>query len=365
MPDLLTLYLWYLYISLTVISLALIIGSLLVFRKNRSSTQTATNPCISIIIAAKNEAQNLRKLIQALASQTASVPSFEVIIVDDHSSDSTSRVLQSLAIEYPWLTPLSLSEVKGSGKRAALSYGISKAKYEFVGITDADCLPGAEWIESLQRAFASSHGFVFGPAVSDMTGNYISKIGSFENFNGSLLIYFAAFIGKPFSARAANFGFPKQLFYDLGGYTGIGESLSGDDDLLIREAFKSGIQVDFFTNLAGAVRYYHKKNLLDYLRQKARHTSSSHHYLLSHKLALTFWHGINIFAQWAFIFTAFSPFFGYLTVVKMIVEFVKTSLLQKYFGYNFSFLDKLVLPFIYEFFIEVNFIYSFFRKSKW
>lgn len=366
MPDLLTIYLWYLYISLTAISTLLIIYNFKLFN-NPASPAVKTNalPGVSVVIAAKNEAHNIPNLIDALSRQTASPELFEVLIVDDHSSDTTRELIQSLSEQYPWLVSFSLPKGGASGKRVALSFGIARAKFDFIGITDADCIPSTAWIESLQRSFVKDNSFIFGPAISDMTGNYISRIGSFENFKGSLLIYASAYIGKPFSARAANFGFPKEIFNRLGGYSGIGESLSGDDDLLIREAFKSGIKVNYFTNLSGAVHYFQKRNIKDYLRQKARHTSSSHHYLLTHKLALTFWHGINIFAQWAFLFVPFSPYFGFLTLYKVLIEFVKTTLFQKYFGYNFSFLDKLVLPFIYEFFIEVNFIYSFFRKSKW
>lgn len=336
-----------------------------IFTSNNLSETNKPLPNISIVIAAKNEARNLQRLIDALACQSADTGSFEVIIINDHSQDDTERLLINYALQYPWLRTGNLNNSYFSGKRNALLKGISMAKHENIGITDADCVPAVHWIETLQKSLVSGAGMVFGLAVSEITENYISRIGSYENFKGSLLILFAAYMGKPFSARAANLAFSKALFLKLGGYTSIAESISGDDDLLIREAFKAKQKINYFTNPDSRVLYFQKDNLRDYLRQKARHTSSSHHYLLSHKLALTFWHGINIFAQWSFLFWYFSPYFLYLTILKMAIEYMTLIFFQKNFGYKFRFFDKLLLPFIYEFFVEVNFIYSFFRKSKW
>jgi len=59
---------------------------------------------VSVLVPAKDEAENLPVFMeQAAAAFAASPASFEVIVVDDGSSDTTWAVLQELASRYPFL----------------------------------------------------------------------------------------------------------------------------------------------------------------------------------------------------------------------------------------------------------------------
>ncbi|HPF09795.1 MAG TPA: glycosyltransferase, partial [Candidatus Cloacimonadota bacterium] len=50
---------------------------------------------ISVIIAAKNEAQNLPALLSSIAQLEIPEVPYEIIIVSDHSSDETQSVIQN------------------------------------------------------------------------------------------------------------------------------------------------------------------------------------------------------------------------------------------------------------------------------
>lgn len=330
-------------------------------RKHLSDSRICTG--ISIIVAARNEENNLPKLLEAIRNQNAVSIPFELIIINDASDDATTQFLENKNVQMPWLRVINMS--KSFGKRFALNKGIEASQFPFIAITDADCQPENGWLSALERNFNQGYDVIFGMAYSKMTKNYVSRIGSYENFRGTLLLLAAAYLKIPYSARAANFGFRKDAFYAIGGYKATNDSASGDDDLLIREAFKARMKIHYFLDKGSFVLYFQKEHISEYLRQKARHTGSSHHYLFLHQFLLTYWHAMNIFAQWAILFWPFSVWFAGLTGLKILFDVIIASLFGRKFGYKFRFIDKFVIPFIYEFFIEVNFFYSFFRKSKW
>ena len=51
---------------------------------------------ISVVIAARNEAENIAACIQSLQHQTYSKENFEVIVIDDHSEDNTFEIAKEI-----------------------------------------------------------------------------------------------------------------------------------------------------------------------------------------------------------------------------------------------------------------------------
>src|SRR5258706_4955937 len=62
-----------------------------------STTGKRSQTKISVIIPARNEKENIEKLLQALQQQTYPGELFEVIVVDDHSTDSTVTIVKQFA----------------------------------------------------------------------------------------------------------------------------------------------------------------------------------------------------------------------------------------------------------------------------
>ena len=64
----------------------------------------STRPDVSILVPAKDEAENLPLFMEQARAAFASAPlRYEVIVIDDGSVDDTWNVLQRLAAEYPFL----------------------------------------------------------------------------------------------------------------------------------------------------------------------------------------------------------------------------------------------------------------------
>ena len=81
-----------LLLLIQLVLLAIVIANIVHLRRTGPS-QTSRRPKLSILIPARDEADNLRRLFSSLENQI--YPDFEVIVYDDESSDDTWSLLQS------------------------------------------------------------------------------------------------------------------------------------------------------------------------------------------------------------------------------------------------------------------------------
>src|SRR5690242_6793373 len=91
----------------------------------------SSQPFISVIIPARNEAPHLGKLLEALENQGYPKVCFEIIIVDDYSTDDTAALarqsgLSNLSLIKP------LVDATLSSKKKAIEAGVAKAKGELI-----------------------------------------------------------------------------------------------------------------------------------------------------------------------------------------------------------------------------------------
>jgi len=320
---------------------------------------------ISIIVAAKNEANNIETLINHLKKLEYPVDSFEVILVDDNSADNTYDIIKQLIITLLNFRVLSTKSTGFSGKRDALSLGIQNAKYPFIMITDADCCPGSNWLKSFSQKFNRGYGMLYGVAPFYQNKNLINQISCFENLKSSFLSFAMTSLGLPYSATARSFGFAKKVFDSIGGYSNTRDTKSGDDDLLLREAVKKKIRIGVVTDVNSFVFSRTKNNFKEYLQQKARHTQTSFYYLNIHKIILGFWHLLNLFFLFSTFLMFLNPIFGILLPSKVLIDLLFTKTSQKRFGYNYSLLNIFYLQILYEVFLVVHFLNARFTEIKW
>lgn len=319
----------------------------------------------SIIVAAKNEESNIKNLIEQLNLQDYDSSSFEVIIVDDNSSDNTFIEANAIIKDYSNFSVHKNEEVELKGKRGALQFGISKAKYDFILITDADCSPSKGWISAFNSKFSTGYDMLLGIVPFYRNKGIVNFVSCYENFKNTLLGLFFLKIGLPYTAAARSFGFSKRKFYEISGYKNTTDTLSGDDDLLLREAIKNKLRIGAVTDASAFVLSDSKNSWKNYFHQRARHTQSSFHYLLPQQIMLTVWHFINLAADFSLLIALFYPQFIILFSVKMLFGIISLILFSKRLGYR---LHLLTFPFgeiVYGVLILINFINSLLLKPKW
>ena len=74
----------------------------------------SSRPDVSILVPAKDEAENLPVFMEQASAAFASAPQrYEIIVIDDGSVDDSWSVLQQLAAQYPFLRPVRHSVKRG------------------------------------------------------------------------------------------------------------------------------------------------------------------------------------------------------------------------------------------------------------
>ncbi len=320
---------------------------------------------ISIIIAAKNEEKNIPSLIESLSSLNYPAEKYEVIIVDDESDDKTySTVLNLISKKNNFRVIKSVAKTL-PGKKGALTIGIEEAQFDYIIITDADCQHSKEWIASFADKFNSGYELIFGITPYFQERSFVNLLTCFENLRSSILTFSLAKMGLPYSAAARSFGFTKTLFKKVNGYSGTLETKSGDDDLFLREAVKLKVKVGLTANKDAFIFTSSEDSFKKYLDQKARHTSTSLHYLFHNKILLGLWHGINILFLLTPFFTFYYLPFLFLFLLKILSDYLMVILLQGKFNYKFLFLQIIYYQIIYEVLLIIHFFNAIFKKVKW
>jgi biofilm PGA synthesis N-glycosyltransferase PgaC len=154
-------------------------------------------PFVSVVIAAHNEAESLRRKLANLIQVKYPSERYEIVVVSDGSTDGTNRILQ----EHSSLKQLRvILRPRHEGKSAALNHGIEAARGEILIFTDARQTVAPDAISHLVSNFADrSVGCVSGElflhegdadTVSNGIGIYWSiekKIRQWESDAGSVM----------------------------------------------------------------------------------------------------------------------------------------------------------------------------------
>ena len=121
---------------------------------------------ISVIIAVRNEENNIKPLLDSLCLQSYPTDLFEIIIVDDHSEDDTWNLLNNYPAGNRRISFIKLADHINkedsivSHKKKAIETGISQATGTLIVTTDADCLFHPDWLLTIAR-FYETHSAKF------------------------------------------------------------------------------------------------------------------------------------------------------------------------------------------------------------
>lgn len=100
---------------------------------------------ISVIVSTYNAEEWLEKVLIGYSVQT--YKDFEVIIADDGSRPSTKALIDRYAINYPVPLRHIWHEDQGYRRQEILNVAIVEASYEYIIMTDGDCIPRKDFVE--------------------------------------------------------------------------------------------------------------------------------------------------------------------------------------------------------------------------
>ncbi|TDQ06668.1 glycosyltransferase family 2 protein [Pedobacter metabolipauper] len=243
-----------------------------------SSKQVRTK--VSVIVAARNEEMNIAKTLDDLVAQNYDKNLLEIIFIDDHSTDRTSEIISSYADRGVKLITLNESKPLNSYKKKAIQIAIAQSEGDLIVTTDADCRMGANWLKMIVSFYEEKKYKMISSPVA-----YHQEQGFFERAQSLEFLYLiglgASTIGndKPSTCNGANLAYEKAAFYEVGGFKGIDDLASGDDELLLHKmAAKYTGRIGFLKNDAAVVYTHAKATLADFIQQRKRWASKSTSY---------------------------------------------------------------------------------------
>lgn len=182
--------------------------------KNQVFNNCDVPPPVSVVVCARNNAEDLEQLLPELFGQN--YPSFEVVVVDNCSEDSTEDVLSDMRSRYP---DLRTTYIKNEAwfldpKQFARFVGVKAARFEWVLFMDPVARPDTKnWLAAMSLSFTSQRSFVLGyfsyqykPGLANAFIRYDS-LCSFMNYFGCALSL------SPFSGDIRNMAVRKSLFH--------------------------------------------------------------------------------------------------------------------------------------------------------
>jgi len=326
------------------------------FRKNTLLKSNFNQP-ISVLICAKNEAENLLKNLPFLLKQH--YKNFELVLINDCSNDATLDVFKKFKKEFP--SKIKIVDVKTNeqfwgSKKYALTLGIKAASYEHLLFTDADCKPVSEnWISEMANNFNEKHQLILGyGAYKKLEKSFLNKLIRFETLLTAIQYLSYSKIGIPYMGVGRNLAYTKTMFFSVNGFVNHMKIKSGDDDLFINQvASKTNTATCYSQN--SFTESNPKITFKEWIQQKRRHVSTASHYKKFHKLLLGLFYSSQILF-WAFSIILFSILYKWELV--LIVIFIRLIIQYSIIWYSAKKLNEkdliLLAPFLELFLIIIQ-----------
>jgi len=256
----------------------------LVQRLNTPPIKGSQKHSVDILIAARNEAVNLKKFLPKVLKQEGE--NISVLVVNDNSEDDTGEILRRFEKEYNQLKVISAFAKTRPGKKAALTQAIELSNADWILATDADCKPTTHnWAKRMRNAIGSKTEIVLGYSPYRKLPGWLNRWIRFEALYTAAQYMSATLTGRPYMGVGRNILYSRALFDRVGGFESHAHLAGGDDDLLVNQgatATNTQICID-----ADAWVYSEPHtSWSEYVRQKTRHLSVGTTYKRSDQLWL-------------------------------------------------------------------------------
>ena len=320
-----------------------IIISGLLFRERTSAEYEQSLPFTTVVIAARNEEDNLPSLLDDLVNQKIDKNKFEVIIANDRSVDNTEKIINEYSNRYKFIKAIHIiKKATMAPKKYALKNAINKSRGEIILATDADCRVSRDWATSMASLVNQTDKVVIGYSEVSVQNSLIHEIQKIDFLgimaaNGGLLTN-----GIVCSGSGQNLGYKKKDFFDIGGFEEVKHRQSGDDMYIVQKISKiKGATFNYDKN--SFVTTLPKNSLFSYINQRIRWSSNSKLTLFTSPLFFLFLTSAllanaNILVSLLFSLNTFII----LTLVKFLLELLVLNIGSKLFFTRFSFFSYIV-----------------------
>lgn len=357
-----------LILSLYTILMVVLLGGWVRIRRQKMPSRAGTLHTVSIIVAVRNESENIETLVYSLTNMAFPKDRFEVIVVNDHSTDTTAEQATKSLVGIENAKLLTLPDGKG-GKKAALQYGIAEARFEIIATTDADCTLSKNWLTCVASYFSSPETkMLIGPVRLQGSEAFFGKlqVAEFIAITGTTAA--AVGLGHPIMCNGANLAFRKEEFTAVGGYDDNMSVASGDDEFLMRkilQRYPNGIR--FLNYYEAVVSTAAQKDMGQFLQQRIRWAGKwKHNTDAVARLVAVFILASQISFLGLVIVNLVAPNISIVALVmKIFLEGVFVYWVGRFLDHRMEVLTFIVLQFLYPVYVVFVGVYSLAAPFQW
>jgi len=236
----LTIYILISLIALVIVKdIYLLIRITWFFRKPPDATES---PFVSVLVAVRNEAGNIRDCLHALIKQNYPTGKIEILVGNDDSEDDTLAIANEMAREIPIVTVIDIKKlvVKAPGKMNVLVQLIEIAKGDIYLFTDGDTQVGVNWVATMSATLQSGYGVVTGTTLMKKR-NIFERFQYLDWLQAQAMVKVLEDEGVRVTSLGNNMGVSKEAYDAVGGFRGVPFSITEDYELyqsIIGKGFK-------------------------------------------------------------------------------------------------------------------------------
>ncbi len=234
------LYFILVYFSILLTYLIVLIFLISTLKIDNSADSFIEQPYISILIAARNEEENILACLESIEKIEWPNEKFEVLVGNDQSSDRTAQIVLEFIKDKNNYRLITIDRTHGlaKGKANVLAVLAKEAKGSLFFITDADIRVPKKWIQSLLANYNEKIGIVSGATITKGTSVF-HDCQSLDWVYGFGMIKVVSDYSIPVSAVGNNMMISRVAYESTGGYEKIPFSVTEDFQLFI-ETLKRG-----------------------------------------------------------------------------------------------------------------------------
>ncbi|MBL8007890.1 MAG: glycosyltransferase [Ignavibacteria bacterium] len=198
-------------------------------------------PKVSVIVAARNEEDNILKCIESLAEINYPEELLEIILVNDKSDDRTFEIMKNSERLHPSFKVINSHKNESpnlKGKANAIDNAVDISTGDIILMTDADCTVNPEWVKNTVRYYIPGTGMVCGFTLMNDRKSLFSVLQSADWLYLLSLASSSAGLNSILSCIGNNLSFSKEAYRFTGGYKLIKFSVT--EDLALMRKINSG-----------------------------------------------------------------------------------------------------------------------------
>jgi cellulose synthase/poly-beta-1,6-N-acetylglucosamine synthase-like glycosyltransferase len=204
-----------------------------VLRPDEPGVDEAALPPLSMLVAAKDEEDNIGRCVEGLLAQD--YPKLQIIVVNDRSDDRTGQIIDEFAARDRRVTAVHVTDLPTGwfGKNNAMRAGVEQATGDWLCFSDADCAYDSQRLLTAALRFALRENVNFLSVLPRLeAGTFWERV--VQPVAGAIMVFWfpPQKVNSTKSGRAyANGAFmlmPRRTYDAIGGHEPVKATLNED-----------------------------------------------------------------------------------------------------------------------------------------